>query len=504
MDDAIKKSKKRFIKEAFKLTLISIVLRAIGTGFMIYISNIIGSEGIGLYQITYSVYYLFITFSTSGISIAVTRLVSEQTAVGNTRSAGTSFKYCMVLCITLSVISMFLLYNLASPLSQYILKDMRALMSLKILAIGLPFLSIASTIRGYFLGIKKGVTASSTDIVEIFSQILITYIALKILAPMGIEYACCALVIGATSSEIISCIYACILYFIQKQNPVGDKGKGISKKIFSIVVPISISNYIRSTLNTIENIAMPQGLKSFGQNYGDALGQYGMIKGMVMPILLFPSCILSAFTNLLVPEVSSASAVSNKSRIDFIINKSFKVTLMFAFLVTGVFLCYSKEIGLFFYKDSKVGAMLLTLAPLVPLLYLDQIVDSILKGLNQQLSSMKYNSIDSVMRVLIILFLVPICGIKGYAIMLYAGTIFNAFLSINRLVVVGKVKFHMIRWVVLPFTAIVIACVITRLIMHTGLIINMFMVTLIYIIILVIIGCITRRDILWLKHIFIK
>ncbi len=496
--------KRRFIKDALILTIIYITLRGLGTAFMVYISNIIGAEGVGLYQLTFSVYLLFITFSCSGISIAVTRIVSEQIAVKNTIAARSAFIKCIWLSIILSTIASIILFVTAEPIGINILKDSRTILSLKLLSFGLPFLSVASAIRGYFLGIKKGVKAASTDVAEQVVQFIVTIPLIIMLAPKGLEYSCCGLIIGATVSEILSCIYAIILYFMEKMKIEGHKVKGINKQIFSITIPIAVSSYIRSILNSLENILVPVGLKKYGQTGGEALSQYGMIKGMALPLMFFPAAIISAFSSLLIPEVSTAKALNKKKRIDYIVNKSFKVTLIFAFLIMGIFICFANEIGIAFYKSSKIGTMLLILSPLVPLMYLDQIVDSILKGLNEQLSSMKYNTVDSAIRAVIIYLLVPIMGIKGYIIMLYTGTIFNAMLSINRLIVVSKVKFHMIKWVVLPCIAIILSCVFIKIILHANVFFSMLMVSVCYILILFLMGCITKRDIAWGIRAFYK
>lgn len=499
---------RRFIKDAIILVIISIVMRGISTGFMVYISNIIGAEGIGLYQLTFSVYLLFITISTSGISLAVTRIVSEQQAVGNSFASKAAFRRCMILSIILSIAAALLLYFSAQTIGLNILKDERTILSLRLLSIGLPFLSITSAIRGYFLGMKSGVKAVSTEIIEQSVQIVATVPLIAIMAPMGLEFACCGLIIGATLAEIISCIYAVILYFADKTKIVGKRVKGLNRQIFGIAIPIAISSYVRSILMSLENILVPTGLKAYGQTGGQALSQYGMIKGMALPLLSFPSAILSAFSSLLVPEVSSENAIKSgekaSRRIDYIINKSFKVTLLFAFLIMGIFICFYEEIGMAFYKNRDVGTMLLVFAPLVPLMYLDQVVDSILKGLNQQVSSMKYNTIDSALRTGIIYFLVPILGIKGYVIMLYAGTIFNAFLSINRLIVVSKVRFKMVQWVIIPCLAILVSCLFAKFTMQTNVLLSTLVVSLCYFVVLALFGCVTKRDMAWVIRIFYR
>ena len=494
--------KRRFIHNALMLTMVSLLLRGIGTWFIIYISNRIGSEGIGLYQLTSSIYLLAVTLAISGITIAVTRVVSEQFALNNTVSAKKAFKICFVWSLILGCISCMIMYTNAEFIGNKILNDTRTILSLKYLAIGLPFLSTSAVIRGYFLGLSKPMKSVSSEVVEQMSMIVVTVPILTLCLPKGLEYACCGLVLGSTISEIISCIYAYILYLCEKTKMTGVEVKGINRKIVSIAGPIAISNYIRSTLTSLENLLVPVGLKQYGATSSEALSNYGMIKGMAMPILFFPSAILSAFSSLLVPEVSSANAICAKGRIDYIVNKCFKVTIMFAILISGIFICFSTELSVLFYGNKKVGEMLLLLAPLVPLMYLDQIVDSILKGLNQQLSSMKYNTIDSCIRVLIIYFLVPMIGIQGYVIMLYVGTMFNASLSINRLIVVSQIRFKLYEWVVLPLVSIVVSCIFTRVVFDCPVVFCIVAVSIIYILLLLLFRCITRRDIEWMKSVF--
>ncbi|MEG2814183.1 MAG: oligosaccharide flippase family protein, partial [Oscillospiraceae bacterium] len=431
-------AKNLFLKNAFKLTIITLLMRGVGTVFMIFIANKIGAEGVGLYQLTFSIYYLFTTLATSGISLAVTRIVSEKVAINDNKSAIVAFKYCLFLSIILSIISSILLFSFSPNISNILIKDNRVILPLKILSIGLPFLSVASCIRGYFLGLKSAVKSSMTDVIEQVTQIIITCPLLIIFGTKSIENACLALIIGSTASEFLSCIYGVILYFknkliFDKNSKNNTTNKSIFKKILSIIIPIALSSYVRSILTTLENILVPTGLKKFGQSSQNSLAQYGLIKGMVLPILYFPSAILSAFASLLVPEISQAAATNSQTRIVYITNRCIKMTLSFSVFITTMFFIYSNQIGQAIFGNSQVGVFLKFFAPLVILMYLDIIVDSILKGLNQQVSSMKYNTLDSIIRASIIFFLVPIMGIKGFVIMLYVGTIFNALLSFNRL-----------------------------------------------------------------------
>lgn len=464
---------------------------------MVYLSNRIGAEGIGLYQLVSSVYSLAITLSTSGISLAVTRIVSEQIALGNDVAARSAFRRSLGMALTLGLLAGGLLLWGSGWLGRVILGDERTVLSLRLLAGGLPFLSTASVIRGYFLGLKRPIKSVSGDFTELLATVALTVPLLAVLLPKGLEYACCALVIGSVGAEAVSCLYSALLCLTERLPSQGQRLKGMNRRIFSIAAPIALSNYFRSLLSTLENVLVPPSLKRFGADSSQALSQYGTIRGMVMPVLMLPAAIMSAFASLLVPEVAGARAVQDQRRIDFIVEKCFKATLLFAFPACGIFLRFSGELGQALYGSSQVGSLLLILAPLVPLMYLDQIVDSILKGLNQQVYAMKINTADSFLRVILIFLLVPLMGLRGYLIMFYAGTIFNASLSMGRLVTVSRVRFRLWDWVLKPAIVCAVACSMS--LPCPGLPGGILLVGG-YLLLLRATGCITHQDLAWLKR----
>lgn len=497
--------KRRFIQNALLLALVTILLRGVGTGFSIYISNTIGAEGMGLYQLAASVYFLAITLATSGVTIAVTRLVSEQMALGSTRGARSAFRRCFAISLGFGTLAGVLLFFTAEPLGVHFLRDSRTVLSLRLFSAGLPFLSASSVIRGYFLGLSRPVMAVSGDIAEQLVTIAVTVPLLHFFLPSGLEWGCCALVLGSVLAELFSCLYAGMLYLKSRPPLEGAACTGINRKIAAIALPIAAGNYIRSLLNTLENALIPAGLCRHGADNSGAMAQYGLLKGMAMPMLTFPSVILSAFASLLVPEVSSANAIGDRKKIDFITERCFQATLLFAIWIMAVFFCYSEGICGIFYQEKQVGTILRMLTPLIPLLYLDQIVDSILKGLNQQLAAMKYNTADAVLRVLIIYFLVPLWGIWGYLAMFYAGTIFNASMSIGRLISVSRVRFQAGRWLLRPLAAAGAASLILRL-LPAGLPIvwGIVLMSMAYLLLIFLLNCVGKEDILWLQKVFTR
>ena len=105
--------------------------------------------------------------------------------------------------------------------------------------------------------------------------------------------------------------------------------------------------------------------------------------------------------------------------------------------------------------------MLWVMAPLTPILYLDIVADALLKGMDQQLSVLRYSIIDSSLSVILLYTLLPIFGLKGYITVLFFTSFVNAALSISRLTAVTRIHFKMWEWIGRPLTAAGVAGTIT-------------------------------------------
>ena len=137
-----------FIKNAVILTISSLILRFAGIIFKVYITRLIGSEGVGLYHLIFSFYMLASTFATSGISTAVTRLVTEEIALGTKKGTVHIFRRSVELTLIVAIISLSLVFFGAEFIALKIIGDIRALPALKVLAFSLPFMGVSSCIRG--------------------------------------------------------------------------------------------------------------------------------------------------------------------------------------------------------------------------------------------------------------------------------------------------------------------------------------------------------------------
>lgn len=435
--------KRVFFINAVIMTVGAVVIRMFNLWFRTFIAGLIGASGMGLYQLIFSVFLLGITFCTSGIGFAVTRLVAEG------RGARSAVRQCLAAALTLSGIAMVAIFFFADFIALKWIGESVAATPLRLLVLGLPFIAAGACFRGYFLAIRNTIVPVCGEFIEQAVTIGAAVLLLRLL-PQPLD----AMMLASTIGEVFSCSYIAVLYVLfVKKLPFSNRKANHFRSIVHIAVPVLCGSFFRSLLSSLENILIPRGFKKNGADEEGSLAQYGVMQGMVMPILFFPSAFLSSLAVLLVPEMAEANAGGNREVIQKATARAFRFTLTFSFFTASLLIVFADSLGMLFYKNAEAGELLRIMAPIVPLMYLDSVVDGMLKGLDQQLYSMTYNFTDSIMRVILIGSMIPIFGMKAYIAVLFLSEIYNASLSINRLLKVTSLKVDIIGWILTPAVA---------------------------------------------------
>ena len=198
-------------------------------------------------------------------------------------------------------------------------------------------------------------------------------------------------------------------------------------------MPVAITSYIRSGLSTLKQLLIPSSLEKSGLSCSMAFSTYGTVFGMAMPIIMFPSLVVNAFSGLLVPEFSRYRAKHDQKRILEVIKIVFTFTIFISLILTFIFFVFADNLSLSFYHNLECSSYVKAFSFLVVFMYLDIVADSILKGLDAQVSVMVINILDLILTVTLTYFLVPRFGVIGLVISVFASEIFNFTLSVAKL-----------------------------------------------------------------------
>ena len=213
-------------------------------------------------------------------------------------------------------------------------------------------------------------------------------------------------------------------------------------QVVRLCAPLALGSYLRTGLSSAENLLIPKRLSRLSPN---ALSEYGVLKGMTMPVLFFPSVLTGAFISLLVPEIARRFSQKHKNSVEYVSKLSLWHIIKFGFCVSAIFFIWSSEISEWIFNRSDAGDYLHLLSLLPLFMYVDSVTDAVLKGANEQVFSLKVNTIDAIARVFLVFFCVPVFGIRAYVAILYVSEIFNLTLSFMRLKKITALRFSFCR-----------------------------------------------------------
>lgn len=420
--------------------------------FNIYISNQIGSEAVGVFSLVMAVYLFFITVATSGLNIAVTVIVSEKFALNKNQQAIKAIRTCIFFSLLLGIAAGGLILLFSNFITSKCLHNMVSSRPLFYIAIGLPFIAMSSCISSYFATIRKAYKNAISQVFEFTIKMFATIILLKINISNGVEAICISLILADVISEICSFTLIFILYIIdiklKKLEDIRSFGQRIN--ILKIAFPVAVTSYIRSGLSTLKQLIIPTQLEKSGISCSRALSQYGMINGMVLPVITFPTVFTDSYSMLLIPEFSTYVAQKNYKAINYIANKIFKITCAFTMCICSIFFIFSNDLGLAIYNNIEIGYYFKIFTPFIFFMYMDHIIDCILKGLNKQFGVMCCNILDLSITTCFIYFLLPVLGIKGYVLSIFFSEVLNFSISLFQLFKYSVIKPNLIDWIVVP------------------------------------------------------
>lgn len=420
--------------------------------FNIYISNQIGSEAVGVFSLVMAVYLFFITVATSGLNIAVTVIVSEKFALNKNQQAIKAIRTCIFFSLLLGIAAGGLILLFSNFITSKCLHNMVSSRPLFYIAIGLPFIAMSSCISSYFATIRKAYKNAISQVFEFTIKMFATIILLKINISNGVEAICISLILADVISEICSFTLIFILYIIdiklKKLEDIRSFGQRIN--ILKIAFPVAVTSYIRSGLSTLKQLIIPTQLEKSGISCSRALSQYGMIIGMVLPVITFPTVFTDSYSMLLIPEFSTYVAQKNYKAINYIANKIFKITCAFTMCICSIFFIFSNDLGLAIYNNIEIGYYFKIFTPFIFFMYMDHIIDCILKGLNKQFGVMCCNILDLSITTCFIYFLLPVLGIKGYVLSIFFSEVLNFSISLFQLFKYSGIKPNLIDWIVVP------------------------------------------------------
>lgn len=409
--------KSKLVKGTFILTIAGLATRFLGFLYKLLLSNLLGSELLGVYQLVFPVYGICFTLYGAGMQTAISKVVSEQKTTDTYAHKKTL--YCgMFLSIGIALACSFVLFFFPEQIATTFLKESRCADSLRFLSFTFPACAISACINGFYFGQTQTKHPAIAQFIEQISRILFSLILLFFFQRSHKTFTCEIAVFAIAIGEITAMLYN--VYTILhnnsslKKNSYSEPAKHIYCKLLSFTIPLTATHLVVSFLHATENILIPQLLCTHGFTSKEALSIYGILTGMTLPLLLFPSTLFNSLSVLLLPSISKAKSEQNVKYIKKAVSLSVSGSLLTGLCSSLFFVLTGKFLGILLFHNELCGIYLRNLAWICPMLYLNAMFSSILNGLGKTQITFRNTTFSLLLRIGLFLFFIPNIGIAGY------------------------------------------------------------------------------------------
>ncbi len=407
------------LKGTLLLTGAGFITKIIGFIYRIFLSQTIGAEGMGIYQLIFPIHTLCFALSVGGIQTAISRFTAARASLKDEQGARDIFVLSGALSTAVALIVSLILYENASWFAVHILLEERCTSLLKLMAFSIPMGTLHSCVNGYYYAKKKMSIPASSQLLEQCARVGVSYGLFLILTEQGLPITPMLAVAGLVGGELVSMIFS-LLVILWDYRKAGYRLRNLRspgtdmKEILAFSFPLTCSRLLVNILHSIESVLIPGHLRLYGLDNGSALSIYGVLTGMALPLILFPSAITNAVSTVLLPSVAEQQAVGNHQAIRRAIFLSAKYCLILGFLSTAFFFFAGDFLGLVLFKNEFAATFIKTLAFICPCLYLSGTLSGILNGLGAANQSFILNTLGLGVRIAFVFFIIPEYGIQGY------------------------------------------------------------------------------------------
>jgi len=434
-----------------------IVARLFGFVYRIFLSNLIGAEGMGLYELIVPVYTAVVLTITAGINITVSKMVAEQKARNNTSNQARITMCALALVFSAgAVISLIILFS-ANFFSAKVLGDERTYPALLAIAPCLSFVVSAAALKGYFYGLQQMVPTALSQIAEQAVKMVILLLFSAVISVRSAEFACMVAALSAALGEIANLLILFIIFtFKRKKDEIKRRTEKLLRKRHIIMellkgsVPVSMNRLIISALSAVEFIMIPSMLVRGGMDEKSSMELFGRLTGMALPLIMFPSIVTNSLATTLVPAISESMSLKRYRHINHQISRSMKATFILGIFFTSLFICFPDEISALIYKREKIGDLIFMLSFACVFIYLQQMLAGVMNGLGKQMVLLENTVIGSVIRIAAAYFLIPAFGIKSYILGMVLSLILTESLNIMAINKITGLVIDLREWLLKP------------------------------------------------------
>lgn len=418
----------------------NLVIGLIEFVFNLYLSRILGAEGLGLLSLVAPVNALFLSFMTEGIVVTMSKISAGHQLFGTFSAMNGTIKVATLASFLWALLLTGAVWLTAGPIASSFLGDAQLVYPILAVCPLMLLMSVSNIVKGHFLGLAKIKIPSLINISEKILRFPILYVLIRFLLnqtdfpPVTLVYLCYA--IGEMQSVLF------LLIYYRKTRPKAAPMPMRKAEIAAILVPLAkgaapicLTQCVLEGVNAFSSVIVKLRLCTIGYTAAEALTLLGKYKGMVFPLMAYPMILVGAACSIVVPKISTMTASGKGRFARRLIHRSLTLSFVIGIITCVVFWIFADEMGMFFYKHDDLGFMIRMAGLCTPLLYMTATTTSLLIGVGLEGQSFR-NSLLQQLLLLIFLMIftgIPTLNIYGYIVAIAISNAILLFLNLRSL-----------------------------------------------------------------------
>ncbi len=408
-------------KDTIRLTIIQFVLECMTLSLNLWMTQKAGSAAVGMIALVGTFFQFASTAAGGSGYLCASRFVSEELG----KSSGNPeriLRYAVSFSLLMGIPGCLCILSAAPYIAEHFFHSFDLTDPIRILAWVLPLGGIAACMKGWCNAVCRVSIAAACDVVEFLVRTGVLALYLLRIQTSDIRSLCTALTISMAAGTAVSLIILLTDFCTHRMRMPSKASVGFGRYL-RFAIPVILGGCLTSALSTTNDALIPVTLRQSGSSAESALSQFGVFEAIVIPVLFFPSTILCVLSGLLIPEAARAAAGCKKARLQYLTRRALSWTMLFSVFVAVVLFVFGDFIAVMMKADPLAGKMIRLLAPVVPFIYLEIILEALIKGMGQQrFSSLNY-LMEYAVRISAVLILIPLFGFYGIVISYYASNI---------------------------------------------------------------------------------
>lgn len=384
--------KPSFVWNTLILTAAGAIARVLGAVYRIFLSRMIGDDGIGLFQMAYDLAFVLMTVAISGLPLAISKLVAERYEEGDGPGVNRIFTISLLASGALGLLGSLILYFGAPLLITTNLHEPRALLSLQYMAPSVFFIFMMAPFRGYFQGLQRMVPRALSDTIEQIARVAAIVFLVWLWQDSGVEYAAGGASLGVTIGAAVGFLYLLIAYLRRDKQIVvaadggasaHESGSTVLGRIVQVAVPIIMGSLIWPLMRFVDTMLIHMRLVYAGFTTERATELFGQFSGQAGPLINLPSILTVALAASLVPSIASAISRRDVETTRQQTNLALKLSLVIGLAAAVGLNMLATPVAQFLYSNAEAGPVIAAYAWVILFLLLYQASTSILQGVGK-------------------------------------------------------------------------------------------------------------------------